>query len=339
MKMASRLSVSVIIPTYNRAPLIVRALKSVLGQIGSDDEIIVIDDGSTDNTAEVLQPFQAAIKYIRVPNKGAGAARNHGVSLATKDLIAFLDSDDEWMPGKLELHRAIMQARPDILFTFSDFAITDKHEQVVRKNLRRWHNDPRPWSEILGPGTIYSTIAPLPTRIEDFSFYVGDLYPLEFQANYIFTGTLVVRREAGEAIHFAEDTPVFEDWECFGRLAQKGPAGYLDIETAWQYSHPGFRLTGTDILRSALSRIKISERVWGNDTAFLQKHSGLYQSVLEEQYLTVARQYIAQGKKAEAITALTSVPDAPFKLRALASLPAPLLRTFAAARNLLKSPR
>ena len=334
--MASKLSVSVIIPTYNRAPLIVRALKSVLGQIGSDDEIIVIDDGSIDNTAELLQPFQAAIKYIRVPNRGAGAARNHGVSLATKDLIAFLDSDDEWMPGKLELHRAIMSVRPDILFTFSDFAITDKHGQVVRKNLRRWHNDPRPWSKILGPGTTYSAIAPLPAAIEDFAFYIGDLYPLELQANYIFTGTLVARRKAGEAIHFAEDTPVFEDWECFGRLAQKGPAGYLDIETAWQHSHPGFRLTGTDILRSALSRIKISERVWGNDAAFLQKHANLYKSVLMEQYLTVARQYIAQGNKTDAASALANVPDAPFKLRALAALPSPVLRTFAAARDLLK---
>jgi len=335
--MVSKLSVSVIIPTYNRAPLIVRALKSVLGQIGSDDEIIVIDDGSTDNTAELLQPFQAAIRYIKVPNKGAGAARNYGVAKATKELIAFLDSDDEWMPGKLELHRAIMSARPDILFTFSDFAITDKHGQVVRKNLRRWHNDPRPWSEILGPGTDYSSIAPLLASIKDFSFYVGDLYPLELQANYIFTGTLAARREAGDAIHFAEDTPVFEDWECFGRLAQKGPAGYLDIETAWQHSHPGFRLTGTDILRSALSRIKISERVWGNDPSFLQKHSNLYKSVLAEQYLTVARQYIAQGKKAEAANALAKVPNAPFKLRALASLPGPVLRTFAAARNLLKN--
>jgi glycosyltransferase involved in cell wall biosynthesis len=335
--MASELSVSVIIPTYNRAHLIIRALKSVLGQLGSDDEIIIIDDGSTDNTEEVLQPFRAAIKYIKVPNNGAGAARNNGVSLATKELVAFLDSDDEWMPGKLDLHRAIMSARPDILFTFSDFAITDKHGQIVRKNLKHWHNDPRPWSEILGPGTTYSAIAPLLAGSEDFTFYIGDLYPGQLKTNYVFTGTLVVRREAGEAIHFAEDTPVFEDWECFGRLAQKGPAGYLDIETAWQHSHPGFRLTGADILRSALSRIKIAERVWGIDASFLQKHSDLYQSVLAEQYLTVARQYISQGNKVEAAKALAEVPDAPFILRALASLPGPVLRTFAAARNLLKS--
>ncbi|MCX6826837.1 MAG: glycosyltransferase family A protein [candidate division Zixibacteria bacterium] len=335
--MTSRLSVSVIVPTYNRAHLIERALKSVMGQIGSDDEIIVVDDGSTDNTREVLQPYGESIKYFKIANRGAGAARNHGVSLADRDLVAFLDSDDEWMPGKLELHREIMLARPNILFTFSDFAITDKHGRIMRKNIKRWHNDPRPWHEILGPGTAYSAIAPLPAGIDDFVFHIGDLYPHELGANYIFTGTLVARRHgAGKAIHFAEDTPVFEDWECFGRLARQGPAGYLDIETAWQYSHPGFRLTGTDILRSALSRIKISERVWGSDAVFLQKYSALYQSVISEQYLTVARQYIAQGRKNEATNALANVSDAPMKLRALAGLPGPVLRIFAAARNLLK---
>ena len=114
--------VSVVIPTYNRAALVGRAVRSALAETSPGDEVIVVDDGSTDDTEEALAPYRDRIRYFRARHGKAGAARNHGVREARNGLVAFLDSDDEWMPDKLVLQRAALAARPDAVFCFSDFA-------------------------------------------------------------------------------------------------------------------------------------------------------------------------------------------------------------------------
>lgn len=103
--------VSVIIPAYNRAKTIVRSVKSVLNQTVKDIEVIVVDDKSTDNTAEVMQKCRdKRVKYVCLPeNSGACAARNKGIELAKGEYIAFQDSDDVWMKNKLELQLKAMQ--------------------------------------------------------------------------------------------------------------------------------------------------------------------------------------------------------------------------------------
>lgn len=94
--------VSVIIPTYNRADLIVESLESVLAQTYTNLEVIVVDDGSTDQTRSVLEPYAGKIKYIRQANLGVSAARNRGLQEASGEFVAFQDSDDLWLAGKLE---------------------------------------------------------------------------------------------------------------------------------------------------------------------------------------------------------------------------------------------
>ena len=96
--------VSVVIPTYNSSQFIVETLESVFAQTYKDYEIIVVDDGSTDNTKEVLQPYTSRIKYIYKENGGPASARNVGIKSAQGEYIAFLDSDDRWLPEKLEKH-------------------------------------------------------------------------------------------------------------------------------------------------------------------------------------------------------------------------------------------
>jgi glycosyltransferase involved in cell wall biosynthesis len=93
--------ISVVIPTYNRAPDVPQAVRSVLDQEWKSCEIIVIDDGSTDNTEEALAPWMDRIRYIKTENGGVSAARNRGILAATGDCIAFLDSDDTWHPHKI----------------------------------------------------------------------------------------------------------------------------------------------------------------------------------------------------------------------------------------------
>jgi glycosyltransferase involved in cell wall biosynthesis len=172
----SHLTVSVVIPTYNRAHLIGRALDSVLGQVEPGDEVIVIDDGSSDNTKDVVESYGDKVRFVRITNSGAGAARNRGIREAKNALVAFLDSDDEWMAGKLALQRKLMAARPDVLFCFSDISITTKRGGIVRNYLRFWHNDRRGWDQILNPGVPYSSIVGPPEARDDFMVHTGQLY-------------------------------------------------------------------------------------------------------------------------------------------------------------------
>jgi len=104
--------VSVIIPTYNRGWTIERTVDSVLAQTFRDFELIVVDDGSQDDTADILAGYGTDIRVIRQPNAGVSAARNTGIRAAGGEFIAFLDSDDYWLPEKLHVQIAYLDAHP-----------------------------------------------------------------------------------------------------------------------------------------------------------------------------------------------------------------------------------
>lgn len=107
-------SVSVVIPTYNRGNLLVQSVASVLAQTVPAAEILVVDDGSTDDTLESLAPYRDQIRYLPQQNQGVSAARNLGVREACGELVAFLDSDDVWHPRKLELQLKALARHPDL---------------------------------------------------------------------------------------------------------------------------------------------------------------------------------------------------------------------------------
>ena len=106
--------VSVIIPTYNSSQYIKEAIDSVLAQTYKNFEIIVIDDGSTDNTKEVLAPYLSVIKYIYKNNGGPASARNRGIKEANGEFVAFLDADDVWKPDRLARGVDILDQRPEV---------------------------------------------------------------------------------------------------------------------------------------------------------------------------------------------------------------------------------
>jgi len=108
------MTVSLIIPTYNRCTSLKKALDSVLQQSILADEIIVVDDGSTDATAKMLTTYFPSVIYIKQENQGVSAARNTGIRQAKSEWIAFLDSDDTWLKNKLEAQLAALQQTPDI---------------------------------------------------------------------------------------------------------------------------------------------------------------------------------------------------------------------------------
>lgn len=118
---AVRRSLSVVIPTYNRAALLCDTLSAVLAQDCPADEVIVVDDGSTDNTAEVVAKF--GVRFLRQANAGDLVARNTGLAAASTELVAFCDSDDLWHPGFLAAMQSLWQAEPRLLAGFGNFRI------------------------------------------------------------------------------------------------------------------------------------------------------------------------------------------------------------------------
>lgn len=145
---SSEPSVSVIIPTYNCDRYIVQAVESVLQQKNCTYEVIVVDDGSTDSTEQILMPYSDRIRYIRQNNQGVAAARNHGIAVARASLIAFLDADDYFVPGKLARQVEIFLQRPDVGMVHSGWQRVDAEgnklldvrpwEYVPELNLETW---------------------------------------------------------------------------------------------------------------------------------------------------------------------------------------------------------
>jgi len=195
MGKAKNPTVSVIIPTYNRAHLVGRAIRSVLNQTYQDFELIVVDDASTDNTEEVIRSFDDnRIRYIRHDeNKGAAAARNTGIRAARGWYIAFQDSDDEWMPTKLEKQiKALENAPAKVGVVYTDMW------RIYSGKKKYWH------SPIIAPqdGIIYEEA-------------------LDWRVMGIGIGTAVIKRECFDrAGLFDERLPRYIDFELFVRLSK-----------------------------------------------------------------------------------------------------------------------
>ena len=189
--------VSVIIPTHNRAHLISRSIQSVLNQTYQDFEIIVVDDGSTDNTKEVIKEFQRKdkrIKYIKHgKNKGGSAARNTGIKASRGEYIAFQDSDDEWLPGKLEKQIEVFKKEPvEVGIIYSDM-------WRITGNKKKYFYSP----EIMPKDKIIYEQA------------------LDYSIGNIGIQTSLIKKEAfAKAGMFDEKFPRFIDLEFFIRLSK-----------------------------------------------------------------------------------------------------------------------
>jgi glycosyltransferase involved in cell wall biosynthesis len=139
MSMSIEPAVSVVIPTYNRAGLIAQAVRSVLDQTGINFEIIVVDDGSTDNTRQILEQFNDKIRYLATENRGVAHARNIGMKASFGRYIAFLDSDDLYLPGKLALQVAFMEAHPEVGVVSTEMSAMIGNTVTRDYNLKIFH--------------------------------------------------------------------------------------------------------------------------------------------------------------------------------------------------------
>ena len=135
-------AVSVIIPCYNHRDTVAAAIDSALAQTFSDREIIVINDGSPDDTAAVVAPYLDRIRYVEQPNAGQASARNRGIEMARGEFIALLDDDDTWPADKLAWQVEAMRARPDVVLVYGEDQRVDTAGNILPPTPRRGYKRP-----------------------------------------------------------------------------------------------------------------------------------------------------------------------------------------------------
>ena len=202
--------VSIILPTYNRANLLPRAINSVLSQDYSNWELIVWDDGSTDNSEDVIRAFlDSRLKYFYAENHGAAYARNRCIEVAQGEYLAFLDSDDEWCSGKLELQIKTMLSFPEIDILFGDFINID----VISGEKHRTFDKYTGAMDALGK-----------IQLQDDLYLIRTNMPeILTLGNFIAMDTVMMRKEVIKRTgYFAENLRRSEDFELWWRMGLDG---------------------------------------------------------------------------------------------------------------------
>ena len=227
--------VSVIIPTYNRALKCKEAVASVLLQTHGNVEVIVVDDESNDNTKEIIYGMDDRVKFISQRHAGVSAARNAGLEVATGDYIAFLDSDDAWLPWKLEAQLSVLRAFPEAVMVWTDMTAVDNsgttlHESYLKqmyggyqyfdrgKHFETSRSVSDVWS---GCPDIYSTR----------KCYFGNIFSWMFMGNLVHTSTVLLRRECQKKVGLFDLRLINsgEDYDFHFRTCRVGKVAYLDV--------------------------------------------------------------------------------------------------------------
>jgi glycosyltransferase involved in cell wall biosynthesis len=194
---ADPLQVSVIIPTYNRVGCLREAVDSVLSQGFRGFELIVVDDGSTDETPQLLREYGDSIRVLRQENRGVSAARNAGIAAGRGELIAFLDSDDIWLPGKLACQVDFFRQNPELLIC--------QTEELWVKNGRR-----------VNPGQRHRKRG-------------GMIFEPSLALCLVSPSAVMLRRELFDRVgFFAEHLPACEDYDLWLRVSCRFPVGLIE---------------------------------------------------------------------------------------------------------------
>lgn len=228
------LAVSVIIPTYNCEKYIMEAIDSILGQTYKDFEIIVVDDGSTDGTKDILKSHieGGLIHYIYQTNQGPGAARNTGIKAARGEYIAFLDADDQLFCQSLESRKEFLDEYRDVLLLFSDYFLSVGNLSILELKLRN-------------SGFLNFFQEAIEIKIGKRYVFNEKFIKLfwEFSPRPIWTGTVMVRRSLVDKVgYFRTDVSIGEDIDYWMRTAARYKVGYIDEPLAI-YNHHASALT------------------------------------------------------------------------------------------------
>lgn len=192
--------VSVIIPTFNSAQYLPQAIDSALSQSYAKVEIVVVNDGSTDNTKEVITPYQEKILYFYKENGGPGSARNFGIEKSHGEYIAFLDADDYWLPDKLQTQMDFIKKHREYALIHSNTWILEEYKELYPRFMNKQPS-------------------------------IGKIFKKLFLQNCINNLTVILKRECFDAVGgFDENEALigFEDYDLWLRIAVLYEIGYVD---------------------------------------------------------------------------------------------------------------
>ena len=322
--------VSVIVPTYNRADTIKRAIRSVQAQTFTDWELIVVDDGSTDNTVALIEGCDPRLKLIRQENQGTAGARNAGLHASSGSYIAFLDSDDEWLPHHLELCVGFLEALPGEQFVTNELwedlgrgrivkhyrmEIGDGYPRIARKIGSRLLDLPP------GEQDDYLRVYQSRQPVGEWGRAIVDRAPYQNVFHYrgrIFESmrwgflmclpSTVVRREACEAVGlFDTNYYAASDYAFTIELCRRFHANYLSIPTCikHEFAEDGALLseshvaTGKTALICLQDMLHCLERYWGN-----RREDPEISALLGFRQLDIARLALERCERATALKCL-----------------------------------
>jgi glycosyltransferase involved in cell wall biosynthesis len=284
--------ISVIVPTYNCAAYIPDAIDSVLKQTCQDFEIIIVDDGSTDDTVRVLDKYRSnpCIKYVYQENKGPGAARNAGMKLSQGEYICFLDSDDQLYRDSLQLRREFLDRQEDVMMVFTDYGLKKIEDVCIKKYLAD--------NKFLE--SFKDSFVKRPDNAIVFNDKFIDLF-YGFSPHPIWTGTVMMKKSVvGSVGYFRTDTSIGEDRDYWIRIADNHKIGYIDEPTA-MYNHFRSYLT-KDVERYCLERIK-SLKNTPNQSASRKK---IVQRNISDTYLQLGYYFYKKNRRRSAMKYLLS---------------------------------
>ena len=242
------------IPTYNRAGLLVGAIDSVLAQTYRDFEIIVVDDGSTEDIRAVVDRYGGQVRYARIEHAGPAAARNTGMQMARGEFLCLLDSDDLYYPHKLALQVDYLDRHPDVVMVYSDFSSFDDEGGAVDEfHLKTYHK-----AAFRNPACAYDRLFTGQTPLAanpvmraaaeaagaphwlDRSEYRGEIYDAYVFDTVVFTNSMLFRRAVLESTGLQQRCfGHFHDLEFALRICRAGTVGFLDNPTYRLRYHPG----------------------------------------------------------------------------------------------------
>ncbi len=264
-------TVSVIIPVYNGAAFIARAIDSALAQSHRACEIIVVNDGSSDQTADILGNYGAPVRVLNIPNGGVSNARNVGMRAASGELIAFLDADDSWHPNKLRMQVAALEAYPRAALCCCDYVVLNKHlGHVVNhfSSCQKGMTFDRPFTDGL-----------LATLI---------------RCNFVGTASSVVLRRSlvDQVGAFNTGYRQAEDFDYWLRCAAHAPFIVLSARLMEKHSH------GCNLTNDSIDTLQCHEQVLQHlpQAVWLPaREAGLLPRALADVRLALARQFFEQG--------------------------------------------
>ncbi len=257
--------VSIVVPAYNAARYLKQTLESILSQTYRNFEIIVVDDGSTDDTPCIAQQFGNAIRYIRQPNRGLSAARNTAIKNARAEVIALLDSDDLWEPQFLERMIHLLNIHPEAAGVYCGFQYINSKGEVVGK----------PSLKIVPPESFHSTM-------------VND-------GNWLAPCAVIFRRQLAEKVGlFDESLHAVEDWDLWIRMSECAPFVGLQEALVKYRRHENNMSKDPDRMITAINQL--TEKRYGPAEGDISTWSSSKKGAYSSHYRGVAIRFFAAGR-------------------------------------------